>query len=181
MIQTVKLLSIIFFFNLFLTADTKEYEKDLKLNLTLTAFGSLGDRGVKFSMTNKSKDKEYEISILDNPNPNNCPLYFSFSAFMIDGKGKWNLLSSKYREASPKDFKTGTKTMILKPGTTTELYSMIMPPKKWFVLSGIGASVKLVGHYKYKKREAVDTKNESELKIPAFVLNSDTIIVNIPQ
>ena len=181
MIKTIKLLSVLIFCCSFIQRDTKNYEKDLKLNLTTVALPGLSERGVKLSISNQSSSTDYDISVLNTPSLKNCSLYVSFSAFMADGNGKWIKLASKYREASPSDYKLGTKTINLKSGSTEELFSMIMPPQKWFVLSGIGVSIKLVAHYTYKKREEKDTKDENELKIPSFILNSDTVIINMPK
>ncbi len=159
-------------------SDTKAYEKNLKLNLTAVSVGSLSDRGVKLSISNRSAKVGFDVSVLDNQKPNDCPLYVTFTGFMDDGTGKFVQLPCRYKEAKPQDFKIGTKAQSIKAGATNDLFSMIFPPKKWFVVERIG-SLKLVAHYTYKKRETTETQSEDELKIPSFTLHSDTIIINV--
>lgn len=161
-------------------ADTKEYEKDLKLDFALTQLGSTSDRGLLVGITNNSKT-DHNISVLENFTKSNCGLYISFSGFMDNGTGKWEKLPCKYREAKPADFKIGTKSFLLEKGKHVDLFSMMLSPKQMFLLSGVGASVKLVAHYKFVKRNPADPISQSEMEIPAFVLNSDTIIFNMPK
>ncbi len=173
--HTIKLFVVFALVSLFKGVPAS-YEKDLKLTATVTKMGAMSARGIVIGITNTSKN-DHDISVLDQVKANDCPLYVSFTAYMQNGKGKWEELPSKYRVPSTKDYTVPTKAYTVKAGTSYNLFSMLLEPSKMFILNGVG-SIKIVAHYKYQEVRDENGKHEKVNGIPSFVLHSDTVIVN---